>query len=37
VRVGEQHVVPAVLHETGFTFRHPTVSDAVSAAIPARD
>ncbi|WP_296192036.1 TIGR01777 family oxidoreductase [uncultured Microbacterium sp.] len=37
VLLTDAHVVPAVLNETGFTFRHPTVSDAVSAAIPARD
>ncbi|WP_394278620.1 TIGR01777 family oxidoreductase [Microbacterium sp.] len=29
----DTHVVPAVLEETGFTFRHPTVEAAVTAAL----
>ena len=29
----DTHVVPAVLLESGFTFRHPTVEDAVAAAV----
>ncbi|MFS0866839.1 TIGR01777 family oxidoreductase [Microbacterium sp. 179-B 1A2 NHS] len=29
----DTHVVPRVLTDTGFTFRHPTVEDAVAAAV----
>ena len=29
----DTHVVPAALLESGFTFRHPTVEDAVAAAV----
>ncbi|CAL4859322.1 TIGR01777 family oxidoreductase [Microbacterium sp. MM2322] len=29
----DTHVLPAVLLESGFTFRHPTVEDAVAAAV----
>lgn len=32
---GDQHVVPGVLEASGFTFTHPTVEDAVAAAVPA--
>ena len=31
----DMHVVPEVLSASGFTFRHPTVEDAVAAAVPA--
>ena len=31
----DMHVVPRVLEDTGFTFTHPTVEDAVAAAVPA--
>lgn len=31
----DMHVVPAVLQASGFTFTHPTVEDAVDAALPA--
>ncbi len=30
----DAHVVPERLRETGFTFTHPTVEDAVAAAVP---
>jgi uncharacterized protein (TIGR01777 family) len=32
----DAHVAPLVLATSGFTFRHPTVEDAVEAAVPAR-
>lgn len=31
----DMNVVPRVLEESGFTFRHTTVEDAVAAAVPA--
>jgi uncharacterized protein (TIGR01777 family) len=31
----DAHVVPASLETSGFVFRHPTVEDAVAAAVPA--
>ncbi|AUG30204.1 MULTISPECIES: TIGR01777 family oxidoreductase [Microbacterium] len=31
----DMHVVPEVLTASGFTFSHPTVEDAVAAAVPA--
>lgn len=33
----DAYVVPEVLTASGFTFTHPTVSQAVAAAVPARD
>lgn len=30
----DMHVVPAVLEASGFTFTHPTVEEAVAAAVP---
>jgi uncharacterized protein (TIGR01777 family) len=30
----DAHVVPAALEESGFAFTHPTVEDAVAAAVP---
>ena len=30
----DMNVVPAVLEESGFTFTHPTVEDAVASAVP---
>lgn len=33
----DAHVVPAALEASGFSFRHPTVADAVAAAVPAAD
>lgn len=33
----DAHVVPAVLTESGFEFRHKTVQDAVASAVPAAD
>ena len=30
----DMDVVPAVLEESGFAFTHPTVEDAVAAAVP---
>ena len=35
ILTSDQHVVPAVLEESGFSFRHPTVEDAIAAAVPA--
>ena len=32
----DAHVLPAVLESTGFTFEHPTVDDAVAAALRER-
>lgn len=31
---GDMHVVPGALLASGFTFTHPTVADAVAAAVP---
>ena len=31
----DAYVVPERLQESGFVFRHPTVEDAVAAAVPA--
>ena len=36
VLLGEAHVLPEVLRDASFTFTHPTVEDAVAAAVPAR-
>lgn len=33
--LSDMHVVPRVLLDSGFTFRHPTVEDAIAAAVPA--
>lgn len=35
ILTADAHVVPAALEASGFTFRHPTVEDAVAAAVPA--
>lgn len=33
----DMHVVPEALQDSGFSFRHPTVEDAVAAVVPAAD
>jgi uncharacterized protein (TIGR01777 family) len=33
----DSNVAPGVLHESGFTFAHPTVEEAVAAAVPPPD
>lgn len=33
--LSDMHVVPRVLLDSGFAFRHPTVEDAIAAAVPA--
>ncbi len=35
ILTADMHIVPAVLEASGFTFAHPTVEDAVAAAVPA--
>lgn len=35
ILTSDMHVVPAVLQASGFEFTHPTVEDAVAAALPA--
>ena len=35
ILTSDADVVPEVLEESGFTFTHPTVEDAVAAAVPA--
>lgn len=35
ILTADMDVVPAVLEASGFTFAHPTVEDAVAAAVPA--
>lgn len=35
ILTADMHVVPAVLETSGFAFAHPTVEDAVAAAVPA--
>ncbi len=34
ILTADMNVVPAVLEESGFTFTHPTVEDAIAAAVP---
>lgn len=36
ILTSDLHVIPAVLESSGFEFSHPTVEDAVAAAVPAR-
>ena len=35
ILTADAHVVPQALEESGFVFSHPTVEDAVAAAVPA--
>jgi uncharacterized protein (TIGR01777 family) len=35
ILTADAHVVPEVLQQSGFVFTHPTVEDAVAAAVPA--
>ena len=35
ILTADMNVVPAVLEESGFTFMHPTVEDAVASAVPS--
>ncbi|MET0812229.1 MAG: TIGR01777 family oxidoreductase [Microbacterium sp.] len=37
ILTADMDVVPTVLEASGFSFRHPTVEDAVAAAVPAAD
>ncbi len=34
ILTSDAHVIPARLQESGFEFRHPTVEDAIAAAVP---
>ncbi|WP_249354126.1 TIGR01777 family oxidoreductase [Microbacterium sp. 2FI] len=37
ILTSDMHVVPDALEQSGFSFEHPTVEDAVAAAVPAGD